>query len=278
MNLDVALLQKIDSTTALLRSITAQYSPAVFANSFGAEDMVLTDLICKHAPTIGLFSLDTGRLPEETYQLMQQTTAHYGAKYGIGIQAYFPEAAAVEAYIRAHGPNAFYDSVELRKRCCQIRKVAPLKRALQGKKAWITGLRREQAPTRKDLADTEWDADNQLRKFNPLIEWTNSDVWAYIRHFDVPYNALHDKHYPSIGCAPCTRAISVGEDIRAGRWWWENPESKECGLHAPGRTPKCGERSLPASLPPATLAHPCASQDAQEPPRDATTSKKTAAA
>ena len=244
MSLDSSLLQKIDNTTALLHTIAAQYSPAVFANSFGAEDMVLTDLICKHAPTIGLFSLDTGRLPEETYQLMQLTMAHYG----IAIQTYFPEAAAVESYIRAHGPNAFYDSVELRKRCCQIRKVEPLKRALQGKKAWITGLRREQAPTRKDLTDSEWDADNQLQKFNPLIEWANSDVWAYIRHFAVPYNALHDKHYPSIGCAPCTRAISVGEDIRAGRWWWENPESKECGLHA------------------------------QEPPRDTATGKKTAAA
>lgn len=230
MSLDASLLQKIDTTTALLHRIAAQCAPATFANSFGAEDMVLTDLISKHTPTIGLFSLDTGRLPEETYQLMQQTMTHYN----IGIQAYFPEAAAVESYIRTHGPNAFYDSVELRKRCCHIRKVEPLKRALQGKKAWITGLRREQAPTRKDLADSEWDADNQLQKFNPLIEWTNSDVWAYIRHFGVPYNALHDRHYPSIGCAPCTRAISVGEDIRAGRWWWENPESKECGLHAPG--------------------------------------------
>ena len=121
----------------------------------------------------------------------------------------------------------------MRKRCCQIRKVEPLKRALRDKKAWITGLRREQAPTRKDLANTEWDADNQLQKFNPLIDWTSSDVWAYIQYFGVPYNALHDKHYPSVGCAPCTRAISVGEDMRAGRWWWENPESKECGLHAP---------------------------------------------
>ncbi len=228
MSLETSLLQKIEATTSLLHTIAAEYSPATFANSFGAEDMVLTDLICKQAPAIGLFSLDTGRLPEETYRLMQETMAHYG----IAIHAYFPEAAAVENYIGTHGPNAFYDSVELRKRCCLIRKVEPLKRALQGKKAWITGLRREQAPTRKDLGNSEWDADNQLQKFNPLIEWTNSDVWAYIRHFGVPYNALHDKHYPSIGCAPCTRAISVGEDIRAGRWWWENPESKECGLHA----------------------------------------------
>ena len=229
MSLNASLQQKVEATTTLLRSIAAQYSPATFANSFGAEDMVLTDLICKHTSSIELFSLDTGRLPEETYQLMQQTTMHYG----VGIQAYFPEAAAVEGYIRVHGPNAFYDSVELRKQCCQIRKVEPLKRALHGKKAWITGLRREQAPTRKDLANSEWDTDNQLQKFNPLIDWTSSDVWAYIQYFGVPYNALHDKHYPSVGCAPCTRAISVGEDMRAGRWWWENPESKECGLHAP---------------------------------------------
>jgi phosphoadenosine phosphosulfate reductase len=229
MSLDTQLQQKIDATLTLLKSIATDFQPVTFANSFGAEDMVLTDLIAKHAPTIGIFSLDTGRLPEETYKLMQEVRQRYS---NIAITAYFPEASAVEEYIHDHGPNAFYDSVELRKRCCNIRKVEPLKRALAGKKAWITGLRREQAPTRKDLSNSEWDADNGLQKFNPLIEWTNSDVWNYIRHFEVPYNALHDKHYPSIGCAPCTRAITVGEDIRAGRWWWENPESKECGLHA----------------------------------------------
>ncbi|MEQ6342891.1 MAG: phosphoadenylyl-sulfate reductase [Gammaproteobacteria bacterium] len=229
MSLDTQLQQKIDATLALLKSIAADFQPVTFANSFGAEDMVLTDLIAKHAPTIGIFSLDTGRLPEETYKLMQEVRQRYN---NIAITAYFPESSAVEEYIHSHGPNAFYDSVELRKRCCGIRKVEPLKRALTGKKAWITGLRREQAPTRKDLSNSEWDADNGLQKFNPLIEWTNGDVWNYIRHFEIPYNALHDKHYPSIGCAPCTRAITVGEDIRAGRWWWENPESKECGLHA----------------------------------------------
>ncbi len=229
MSLDTQLQQKIDATLALLKSIAADYQPATFANSFGAEDMVLTDLIAKYAPTIGIFSLDTGRLPEETYKLMQEVRQRYD---NIAITAYFPETSAVEEFINTHGPNAFYESVDLRKRCCHIRKVEPLKRALTGKKAWITGLRREQAPTRKDLSNSEWDADNGLQKFNPLIEWTNKDVWAYIHHFEVPYNALHDKHYPSIGCAPCTRAITVGEDIRAGRWWWENPESKECGLHA----------------------------------------------
>lgn len=229
MSLDKDLQQKIDATVALLKTIAADYQPVTFANSFGAEDMVLTDLIAKHTPAIGVFSLDTGRLPEETYKLMQEVRQRFG---NITVTAYFPQAGAVEEYIKNHGPNAFYESVDLRKRCCGIRKVEPLKRALAGKKAWVTGLRREQAPTRKDLSNAEWDADNGLQKFNPLIDWTNSDVWNYIRHFDVPYNALHDKHYPSIGCAPCTRAITVGEDVRAGRWWWENPESKECGLHA----------------------------------------------
>ena len=227
MSLNPEMKKKIDAATTLLHAIGKDYAPASFANSFGAEDMVLTDLICKHVPAIEIFTLDTGRLPAETYNLMQETLQRYGQR----IVPYFPAAPAVEQYLREHGPNAFYDSVELRKRCCHIRKVEPLKRALQGKKAWITGLRREQAPTRTDLTVSEWDAGNGLQKFNPLIEWTHQEIWAYIRHFEVPYNALHDQHYPSIGCAPCTRAIAVGEDIRAGRWWWENPESKECGLH-----------------------------------------------
>ena len=227
MSLNPELQQKIDEAKALLLRIGKEYSPAAFANSFGAEDMVLTDLICRHAPDIQIFTLDTGRLPAETYALMQATLERYGPC----IAPYFPEHQPVEQYLREHGPNAFYESVELRKRCCYIRKVEPLKRALQGKKAWITGLRREQAPTRTDLGVKEWDEGNGLQKFNPLIDWRHQEIWDYIRHFDVPYNALHDRHYPSIGCAPCTRAISVGEDIRAGRWWWENPESKECGLH-----------------------------------------------
>lgn len=227
MNLNTELQQKIDTTQTLLFDITNEYSPAAFANSFGAEDMVLTDILCRHAPNIEIFTLDTGRLPAETYTLMQETLQRYGRC----IVPYFPEHQAVEHYMREHGPNAFYDSVVLRKSCCYIRKVEPLKRALQGKKAWITGLRREQAPTRTDFTSKEWDEGNGLYKFNPLIDWTHQDIWDYIRHFDVPYNALHDKHYPSIGCAPCTRAITAGEDIRAGRWWWENPENKECGLH-----------------------------------------------
>lgn len=228
MNPSATLQTKVDDTVALLKRIAEEYSPATFANSFGAEDMVLTDLINRHDIDIEIFSLDTGRLPEETYTLMQEVSD----KYAKPIITYFPETTAVETYVREHGPNAFYDSIALRKRCCFIRKIEPLRRAIAGKKGWVTGLRREQAVTRADLQASEWDADNGLQKFNPLVEWTEKEVWQYLRDNKVPYNALHDKHYPSIGCAPCTRAISVGEDIRAGRWWWENPESKECGLHA----------------------------------------------
>ncbi|WP_024301562.1 phosphoadenylyl-sulfate reductase [Pseudogulbenkiania sp. MAI-1] len=224
----MTLEAKLAQTEALLQEIARDHAPAVLANSFGAEDMVLTDLIARLQLPIGIFSLDTGRLPAETYTLMQQVRERYPAN---PVQVYFPNTAAVESFVNEFGINAFYDSVDNRKSCCHIRKIEPLKRALAGKKAWITGLRREQSPTRQDLGDREFDADNGLMKFNPLIEWSEKDVWAYIRENQVPYNELHDRHYPSIGCAPCTRAISVGEDIRAGRWWWENPENKECGLH-----------------------------------------------
>ena len=211
----------------LLRDIARDFSPAVFANSFGAEDMVLTDLIVREGLDVGIFSLDTGRLPAETYDLMAETEAHYG----IHFEVYYPRHDLVEAYVRGQGINAFYESVELRKGCCQVRKVEPLQRALAGNKAWVTGLRAQQAATRDGLAVRHFDIGNGLEKFNPLANWSEREVWAYIRANKVPYNKLHDRHYPSIGCAPCTRAIAVGEDIRAGRWWWETPESKECGLH-----------------------------------------------
>ncbi|AOY00260.1 phosphoadenylyl-sulfate reductase [Jeongeupia sp. USM3] len=225
----MSLDDKLAVTLALLKRIAADYSPAVFANSFGAEDMVLTDLIARHEIGIGIFSLDTGRLPAETYELMQKTAEAYPATQ---VVTFFPSAASVEGYVNANGINAFYQSVELRKECCRIRKLEPLARALSGKQAWVTGLRREQSPTRTDMAHQEFDDANGMEKFNPLLDWTEKDVWAYIRDNKVPYNALHDKHYPSIGCAPCTRSIAMGEDVRAGRWWWENPEFKECGLHA----------------------------------------------
>ncbi len=222
------LEQKVDQLHGLLSDIQQSYAPVAFANSFGVEDMVLTDLIVRHYPGIGMFTLDTGRLPQETYDLMQKVKEHYG----VSVYAYFPEASAVENYVAQHGPNGFYDSIDLRKRCCYIRKVEPLKRALAGKQAWVTGMRREQSATREKLELSVFDNDHGLHKFNPLCDWTEKDVWNYIKQHQVPYNALHDRFYPSIGCAPCTRAVTPGEDIRSGRWWWENPGSRECGLHA----------------------------------------------
>jgi phosphoadenosine phosphosulfate reductase len=226
-----ALLQSLTDRTnhALeqLKAIAADFSPAVFASSLGAEDMVLTDLILKNGLPIGIFSLDTGRLPLTTYELMAAVEKHYGVR----LTVYYPRHDHLETYVREHGINAFYDSVELRKACCHIRKVEPLKRALAGKSAWITGMRAQQSATREGLPQRIFDADHHLEKFNPLADWSEKEVWAYIRQHKTPYNALHDQFYPSIGCAPCTRPISLGEDIRAGRWWWEEPAARECGLH-----------------------------------------------
>ncbi|MBI1175688.1 MAG: phosphoadenylyl-sulfate reductase [Sideroxydans sp.] len=225
--------QKIEQAVVVLAQAARDYAPATFANSLGAEDMVLTDLIARLLPGIEMFSLDTGRLPQETYDLMQEVRSHYS----IPLHVYFPDSARVEEYVAQHGANGFYDSVDNRKHCCHIRKVEPLRRALAGKRAWITGMRREQAATRGELAVSSYDADNGLQKFNPLLDWSNAEVWAYLKANNVPYNKLHDRFYPSIGCAPCTRAISVGEDIRAGRWWWEDASGKECGLHVGNITP-----------------------------------------
>jgi phosphoadenosine phosphosulfate reductase len=225
--LSASVALKSAAAQSLLAAIARDYSPATFANSLGAEDMVLTDLIVKAGLAIEIFSLDTGRLPLETYDLMAAVDRHYGLK----LKIYFPQSEAVERYVRQHGINAFYESVALRKACCHMRKVEPLQRALAGKKAWITGMRAQQAATRDGLAVQAYDDGNGLEKFNPLAEWSEKEIWTYIKQHGVPYNALHDKFYPSIGCAPCTRAIALGEDVRSGRWWWETPESKECGLH-----------------------------------------------
>jgi len=226
MNSD--LQAKVEQVVAVLSQAIEDYSPVTFANSLGAEDMVLTDIIDRHQLNVGMFSLDTGRLPQETYDLMQIVQR----RYHITLQIYFPEQKQVEDYVAQHGVNGFYDSIALRKTCCHIRKVEPLQRALRGKRGWVTGIRREQAATRTNLSISEYDADNQLQKINPLLDWSNTDVWSYIKQNEVPYNKLHDQFFPSIGCAPCTRAITPGEDIRSGRWWWEAPETKECGLHA----------------------------------------------
>ncbi len=227
------LQHKINRTVAVLQQAAREYAPVAFANSLGAEDMVLTDLIALHQPDIGMFSLDTGRLPQETYELMHKLRA----RYTLPLHVYFPANELVEDMVSKQGVNGFYESVENRKGCCYVRKVEPLRRALRGKKAWITGMRREQAVTRGGLEMSSYDADNGMFKFNPLLDWTNADVWEYIKTNEVPFNALHDQFYPSIGCAPCTRAITAGEDIRAGRWWWEDPQHKECGLHVGKSTP-----------------------------------------
>jgi phosphoadenosine phosphosulfate reductase len=217
----------VDATGATLERIARDFSPAVFASSLAAEDMVLTDLILKAGLPIAIFSLDTGRLHPETLAVVGQVKA----RYGYDIALYQPNAQAVDAYVAENGQNAFYDSIEMRRACCGIRKVEPLGRALAGNKAWATGQRRAQSTTRAELAVEEIDAAHGMTKFNPLADWSEQDVWDYIRANDVPYNALHDQGFPSIGCAPCTRAVQPGEDVRAGRWWWENPDSKECGLH-----------------------------------------------
>ena len=219
--------QSLDSQQLLAVVLERFGNRVALASSFGAEDQVLIDMLSRISIAVVVFTLDTGRLPQETYDVIEQTRK----KYGMTIQIVFPDSAKVENMVKNHGPNLFYDSVENRKSCCAIRKVEPLKRFLSQLDAWIVGLRKEQSVTRTDLQPIEWDEANELIKVSPLINWTTEQVWSYIKKNDVPVNKLHDKGYPSIGCAPCTRAIKPGENIRAGRWWWENPEHKECGLH-----------------------------------------------
>lgn len=223
----MTLVNRTDEATGWLRRAVAEYAPAAFACSFGLEDMVIYDLIHAAGLDIEIFTLDTGRLHEETYALMERARARYARP----LRVLFPEREAVEALTAAQGLNGFYESIDARKRCCGVRKVEPLRRALTGKKVWITGMRREQSVTRADLHVLAPDAGNGLMKLNPLLDWSEDDVRAYIAAHGVPVNALHGRGFPSIGCAPCTRAVEPGEDARAGRWWWEQPESKECGLH-----------------------------------------------
>ncbi len=217
---------------ALLREAAA-LAPAAFSTSFGAEDMVLLDLIVGHRLPIGVFTLDTGRLPEETYTLMQQVEQRYGPV----VQTFAPDAAALQALVARNGINGFRDSVDKRKECCAVRKLEPLARALAGKRAWVTGLRAGQSADRAGVTARATEAQRGIEKFNPLHDWSEAQVWDYLRAGGVPYNALHDRFYPSIGCAPCTRAVAAGEDPRAGRWWWERTEAKECGLHPAGGRP-----------------------------------------
>ncbi len=200
---------------------------AAIASSFGAEDMVLIDLARTHAPGVRLFTLDTGRLPPETYEVMDVVRR----RYGLEIQTYAPERLQVETLESTRGYFSFKESIEARKECCAIRKVEPLRRALAGREAWVTGLRREQSVTRTSVQAVEVDTTHGLLKINPLVRWSRQDIWSYIQAHGVPYNALHDRGYPSIGCAPCTRAVKPYEDERAGRWWWESADTRECGLH-----------------------------------------------
>jgi len=215
----------------VLADIVRRYPDVALASSLAAEDMVLTHAIYTSHIPIEIFTLDTGRLHDETLGMLDVVRRRYSRDLTI----YRPDERAVVAYVETHGLHAFYESLELRKSCCHIRKVEPLTRALHHRGAWITGQRREQAATRGELPDSEQDPVFGLYKFNPLAAWTEKDLWRVIHAFDIPYNPLHDRGYPSIGCEPCTRAIRPGEDVRAGRWWWESSDAKECGLHAGNR-------------------------------------------
>lgn len=222
-----ALAARIGVLGAVLDRIAVEFRPAALASSLSAEDMVLTDAILGAGLPIEIFTLDTGRLHGDTLAVIDAVKARYGHV----IRIVRPDEVEVAEYVATHGANAFYESVGLRKRCCEIRKVRPLARVLGGYRAWLTGLRRAQAVTRGSLEIQAFDAVHGIEKFSPLADWSEQDVWDYIRSRRVPYNRLHDQGYPSIGCAPCTRPVTSGEDVRAGRWWWETPETKECGLH-----------------------------------------------
>ena len=205
----------------------------ILASSLGAEDQVLTHMLVTalaksdYSGKARIFILDTGRLHSETYEVMAETAQKYHIEYDV----YFPKTEAIEKMVRSKGINLFYESIENRRECCSIRKVEPLNRALSTADAWITGIRKEQSPTRESFQSVEWDDAHQMIKLNPLLNWTEEMVWDYIKTHDLPYNKLHDQGYPSIGCAPCTRAVKPGEDARSGRWWWESKDTKECGLH-----------------------------------------------
>ncbi|MGC8765989.1 MAG: phosphoadenylyl-sulfate reductase [Brevinematia bacterium] len=221
-------LEKLDAKERIRWAIDKFGAKKItFASSLGLEDQIITHLLLSITKEVEIFTLDTGRLFHESYLTMEKTEQYYAFRYRI----YFSERKDVENMVNEKGINLFYDSVENRKLCCYIRKVKPLSRALKGRKCWICGLRREQALTRNNIEALEWDEVNKLYKLNPLYDWTMEMVWNFIKQNRVPYNKLHNEGFISIGCAPCTRAIKEGEDIRAGRWWWENPEHKECGLH-----------------------------------------------
>lgn len=222
--------EKLAETIALLKQAVSEFAPVTQASSLGAEDVVITHLINQNALNIPVFVLETGALHRETLALLERTQAHSA----VPVKVYRPSSEKVIAFVRTHGQEAMYESLELRKACCQVRKLEPLAEALKGQLAWVTGLRREQSSNRAEvpLIDRADEATKGQIKLNPLANWTWGDVWHYIDVHQVDYNPLHDQFFPSIGCAPCTRAISLGEEFRAGRWWWEDEAAKECGLHA----------------------------------------------
>ncbi len=216
------------SAQEILKYFIEEYEGKVaLGSSLGAEDQVLTDMIARIDKSTKIFTLDTGRVFPETYQTLHETNE----KYGINVEVYFPNSEKVERMVNEKGINLFYESIENRKMCCDVRKIEPLRRAMADVDVWVTGIRREQSITRILTEVVEFDPINGKIKINPLLEWTEDDLWEYINKYDVPFNKLHEKGFPSIGCEPCTRAIKEGEDVRAGRWWWETPEQKECGLH-----------------------------------------------
>lgn len=221
-------IQELSFENSLAKIVRYFGDEVVFSTSFSIEDQLITDALVKEKLPVNIFTLDTGRLFPETYSVWSRTLEFYKTP----IEVYYPEAQSLENFVRTNGPNAFYDSADLRKACCHVRKVEPLKRALKNKKLWITGLRKEHSPGRNNLLPLEWDEANQLVKFHPLLNWSTAEVKKYIHQKGIPYNPLHDKGFVSIGCAPCTRAVKEGEDFRAGRWWWEDASKKECGLHS----------------------------------------------
>jgi phosphoadenosine phosphosulfate reductase len=228
--IDALNRQFIDSgTEEVLSWFLTEFSGKIaFSTSLGAEDQAIIHMLADLKKPVKIFTLDTGRLFQETYDTLDITQK----KYGLTIDVFFPDAARVEEMVKTRGINLFYESIENRRLCCHIRKIEPLKRALEGMKVWITGQRKEQSVTRSEASMIEWDSALLIMKINPLIHWTSETLWQYLREKKIPVNELHSKGYPSMGCLPCTRAIQAGEDVRAGRWWWELPQYKECGLHS----------------------------------------------
>jgi phosphoadenosine phosphosulfate reductase len=225
--LSKSLRARAQDSISQLQNAVAEFKNVCYANSLGSESVVLTDLIWSAVPQIDIFSIDTGRLYPETYDLIERLQKRYGR----ALRIYYPNAENLESWVGEHGINGFRDGLEQRRGCCATRKVEPFRRAISGRDAWVTGIRRGQSASRAQAAPVEWDREYGLHKVSPLLEWSENEIWEYIRKKRLPYNTLHDSGFPSIGCAPCTRAVQAGEPERSGRWWWERNDSRECGLH-----------------------------------------------